>query len=57
MEDSKIEPQKKYGSYKWRCNSMHCPSPCTLDIHCKGFEIPHTCPYTQDEVEWEKVND
>lgn len=48
---------KELSSYKWRCNSKHCATPCTIDTHCKGMEIPHTCPYTQDNIECEKISD
>ena len=44
-------------SYKWRCADVNCATPCTLDTHCKGFERPHTCPFTQEPVSWEKIED
>lgn len=47
----------KLGNYKWRCSDNNCPTPCTLDSHCKGLEQPGVCPYTEDPVMWEKIPD
>jgi hypothetical protein len=46
-----------YGNYKWRCSDKNCATPCTFDVHCKGFERPSACPFTHEPVEWEKIPD
>jgi len=48
---------KTFGSYKWRCSDVNCATPCTLDVHCKGIERPHVCPYVGCDINWEKLSD